>query len=70
MKDGQLRGGSVILLCLTLAGLFAGLGFSLWQCLKLHEPVPVGRRSADSLLQAWHFVRRCAPDSAAPPLFG
>jgi hypothetical protein len=69
-KDTQVRVGATGVLWFTVVGIFAALGMAFRPRLAEIATARKRRRSDPPLAQVWHFVWRCAPESAAPPALG
>lgn len=65
-KD-QVRVGSQLTVWFGFLGLVAWLAAAVPFKLVARTRVCVRRETGPPLATAWHFLQRCAPDSAAPP---
>ncbi len=68
-KD-QIRVGAVGGLWIAVLGLAAWLVASLRPSLAGLKSTRQWRETDPPLAHVWHFVQRCAPESAAPPALG
>ena len=70
VANDQMRIAAPVVLWFTVVGLASWLIAARWQR-RTELTVPRRRRETDPpFTQIWQFVRRCAPESAAPPALG